>query len=198
MLEAAKKRLMTFAPDRTKWTKVDEAIYGVDDIYRVEKAKAQNLLLEAIKYSFRYHFEHNDFYRRFCQGEHVTPDLIKDYSDLVRIPLIPDTFFKDYPAGPDFFRWLQKITSETVPQIELNGANSSFDAVIAALQEKEFTIIFSSGTSGNLSFHPRDALSWQRQQYCYGCAVAETLGSYHDPGLAAMLVVPDDENINSR
>jgi phenylacetate-coenzyme A ligase PaaK-like adenylate-forming protein len=186
MLEAAKERLNTLVPDRTQWTKVGEAIYGVDDLFRVEKAKARKLLLEAIKHSFRYQFEHNDFYPRFCQGEHVTPDVIND------------PFFKDYPAGSDFVRWLQKITSVTVPQIDSNRANSSFDAVIAALQEKEFTITFSSGTSGNLSFHPRDALSWQRQQYCYGCAVAEMLGSYYDPGLAAMLVVPDAENTNSR
>jgi hypothetical protein len=196
MLEAAKKRLKAYVPDRTQWTKVDEALYGVDDLFRVEKAKAQKLSLEALKYSFRYHFEHNDFYRRFCQGEHVTPDLIKDYSDLVRIPLITDTFFKDYPTGSDFLRWLQRITSVTVPQIELNGAGTSFDAIIAALQEKKFTVTFSSGTSGKFSFHPRDALSWQRQQYCYSSAVAEMLGSFYDPGLAIMYLGPNPEKTN--
>jgi long-chain-fatty-acid---luciferin-component ligase len=195
MLEAARKRLKTTVPDRSQWTKVDEALYGVDDLYRVDKAKAQRLLLEAVKYSFRYHFEHNAFYRRYCQGEHVTPDLIEDYSDLVRIPLITDTFFKDYPAGSDFVRWLEKITSVTVPQIELNG-NTSFDAVIAALEEKKFTVTFSSGSSGKFSFYPRDALSWQRQQYCYGSAVAEMLGSFYDPGLAVMILAPNPEKTN--
>ena len=196
MLEAAKKRLSALVIDRTQWTKVDEAIYGVDNLFRVDKAKAQKLLLEAIRYSFRHHFEHNDFYRRYCQGEHITPDVIKDYSDLVRIPLIPDTFFKDYPAGSDFFRWLQKITSVTVPQIELNEADSSFDAIIAALEEKKFRVTFTSGTSGRFSFHPRDALSWRRQQYCYGSALADMLGSFYNPGLANMYLGPNPEKTN--
>ena len=196
MLEAAKTRLNTLVTDRTQWTKVDEAIYGVDNLFRVDKAKAQKLLLEAIRYSFRYHFENNAFYRRFCQGENITPDVIKDYSDLVRIPLIPDTFFKDYPAGSDFFRWLQKITSVTVPQIELNGANSSFDAVIAALEEKKFRITYSSGTSGKFSFHPRDALSWKRHQYCAASSLMEILGSFYDPGIAKMSLGPNAQKTN--
>jgi len=37
--------------------------------------------------------------------------------------------------------------------------------VIDTLQEKDVTLVYSSGTSGNFSFIPRDKLTWNRQMY---------------------------------
>lgn len=183
MLKEIHRRLEGFIPPRTQWSPVDEALYGVEDIYRVEKSKAEKLRFDALKYSFEHHYEHSSFYRRFCQGEGVAPADIKEPSDLTKIPLIPDTFFKDYPTGAGFYEWLQKITTGRMPSIELKKNNASFDDVMEALQEKNFTVTFTSGSSGKFSFFPRNELTWMRQQYCFALSVAEILSSlYGDRG----------------
>ena len=71
-----------------KWTPVDEALYGVEDICRVEKSRAEKLRFEALKYSLAHHYEHNDFYRRYCQGKGIAPAGVKEPSDLTKIPYI--------------------------------------------------------------------------------------------------------------
>ena len=71
-----------------KWSPVDEALCGVEDIYRVEKSRAEKLRFEALKYSLAHHYEHNDFCRRYCQGEGIAPAGVKEPSDLTEIPYI--------------------------------------------------------------------------------------------------------------
>lgn len=192
-LKRVRERLQSLIPPQSSWTQVDEALYGVEDLFRVDKSKAENLRFEALRHSFEHHYELNAFYRQYCRGEGVSPAEIGEPSDLARIPLIPDTFFKDHPLAAGFFGWLQRIATGPVPDIDLKGANASFDDVIEALQERDFTVTFTSGTSGKFSFFPRDALTWMRQQYSYACGVAEILGSHYDSGLAVLILAPNPE-----
>lgn len=180
MSDEIRHRLERFIPPESQWTLVDEALYGVEDIYQVEKSKAEELRFEALKYSFEHHYEHNAFYRRYCQGEGVAPPDVKEPLDLTKIPLIPDTFFKDYPTGVEFYGWLRKITTGTVPNVDLKGNNPSFDDVIEALHEQNFTVTFTSGSSGKFSFIPRDELTWIRQRYCFALSLADIVRCEYD------------------
>ncbi|MGZ4905298.1 MAG: LuxE/PaaK family acyltransferase, partial [Halobacteriota archaeon] len=95
------KRLEQMAPDlvlpRDTWTPADEALYGPVDLFRVPLDEAQAMQLKAMRYAFTHHYDHNKFYHKYCQEENVSPDDIKTTDDLKRIPLIPDSTFKQHP-----------------------------------------------------------------------------------------------------
>ena len=93
-----RERLAKYIPPKDQWTPVDEALYGVDDIYNVPEKKAKRLRTNAIRYAFRHHYDNNKFYHEYCKDQKVSPDDIKTEEDFVKIPMIPDTFFKSYPS----------------------------------------------------------------------------------------------------
>jgi phenylacetate-coenzyme A ligase PaaK-like adenylate-forming protein len=87
-----RERLAKYIPPKEEWTPVDEALYGVEDIYNVPDDKAKKLREDAIRYSFKHHYEGNKFYHEYCKGVNI-----KTEEDFKKIPLVPDRFFKDYP-----------------------------------------------------------------------------------------------------
>lgn len=68
-----KRRLEILVLPRDQWTPVDKALFGVEDLYRVETGRAEQLRFEALKYSFDHHYRNNGFYHRFCRQEGVGP-----------------------------------------------------------------------------------------------------------------------------
>jgi long-chain-fatty-acid---luciferin-component ligase len=179
-LAELRRKLQILAPPREQWTAVDQALYGPEDLYRVDSGTAEQLRFQAIKVSFDHHFKNNGFYQRYCRQEGVTPFDIQRPEDLVRIPLISDIFFKDYPTGVDFYHWLQKIASIKLPEVRFRKRNPSFDEVIEALSEHDVTVTFTSGSSGRYSFFPRDALTWMRQRYSFACSGIELIRSEYE------------------
>ena len=83
-----RERLAKYIPPKEEWMPVDEALYGVEDIYNVPEEKAKKLRGDAIRYSFRHHYEGNKFYHEYCKGRGVGPDDIKTEEDFKKIPLI--------------------------------------------------------------------------------------------------------------
>jgi len=61
---------------------------ALEDIYNVPDDKTKELREDAIRYSFRYHYEGNKFYHKYCKGRGVGPDDIKTEEDFKKIPLI--------------------------------------------------------------------------------------------------------------
>jgi phenylacetate-coenzyme A ligase PaaK-like adenylate-forming protein len=177
-----KHRLEIMVRPREEWTPVDKALYEADNLYRIGSGRAEQLRFEALKYSFEHHYRANGFYHRFCQQEGIAPGDIKEPSDLLRIPLIPDTFFKDYPAGGAFYNWLKKIASVELPEIRFKSRNPSFDEVIEALCDSGIIVTFTSGSSGRYSFFPRDTLTWLRQRYSFACSGVELIRSEYEGG----------------
>jgi long-chain-fatty-acid---luciferin-component ligase len=188
--EEVRQRLQAFIPPRDQWTPVDEALYGVENIYRVDSEEAQRIRFKAIRHSFKHHYENNEFYRRYCQTDNVSPSVIKEPSDLMKIPFIPDAFFKDHPSGEGFLAWLQKISTGKVPEVRMKK-KPSFQDVMEALEEKQFTVTFTSGTSGRFSFFPRNRLTWMRQKYSIACCSVEILGGTLDPQRIGMQFAPN-------
>jgi phenylacetate-coenzyme A ligase PaaK-like adenylate-forming protein len=85
------------------------------DIFRIPLKEAEKLQYSCIKQAYIHNYNNNRFYHKFCKERAVSPDDIKTNEDLLKIPLLPDKFFKDYPAGKDFALWLANIYTGALP-----------------------------------------------------------------------------------
>lgn len=135
------------------WTPADDIIYGPQDILDIPPTEAEQLQFKAIKYAFDYHYSHNAFYRNFCQGEKIAPDDIKQIADFVKIPKIPDTFFKSYPSlnPEEIWSWLKKTSAADIGNFDFAG-NISLDGLFREIEAREKGIaLHSSGTTGKFS-----------------------------------------------
>ncbi len=184
--------LQPLIPPTASWDPVDALLYGTD-AYFSDYATAHARLLPAIRHSFQHHYTNNVFYHRLCDAQHITPDQIKTTDDLGKIPLLPDTFFKDYPPAAKFPTWLQAITSTTLPTPAL-GLHPNHDDVIAAYQKLGIHIMFTSGTSGRFSFVPRDGTSWNRVKYSAMKCVIELMD--YQPTDHILLLIPNPQLTN--
>ena len=154
-----------YIPPKEKWLPPDEALYGVKDIYRVPLEKAKKLRFKAIKYTFKHHYENNKFYRNLCKEKNVSPDDIKSEEDFLKIPLLPDKFFKNYPEGKEFAFWIANIYTGELPSIFIKKKNPKIDDIIREFNRKGLRIAYSSGTSGRHTFIPRDERTFNRAVY---------------------------------
>ena len=126
--------LKKFITPKDSWTPVEKALYTPKNFFYDYK-KNQELLFQAIKYSFKHHFENNVLYKQLCKVNNVTADLIKTNDDLHKIPLVSDTFFKDYPDEKDFIKWLDTIYTGDLPKPKMSTSAPSHDDVIAEMNE---------------------------------------------------------------
>jgi len=92
------KRFEKLITPKESWNPVEKALFAPDSFFS-NYEKNQDLLFKAIKYRFKQHFDNNSLYHRLCEINKITPDNIKSMNDIKKIPLVPDTFFKDYPEG---------------------------------------------------------------------------------------------------
>jgi len=175
---------------------VEEALYGAKSLFSLPKKEADEYRLKAVKYAFKHHYENNKFYREMCKERNITPDDIKGIEDFKKIPLLPHTFFKDYPSGREFAIWLANLMSTEVPKIVIKGKNPSFDDVIDAFQEAGITVCYSSGTTGKFTFIPRDETTYKMGQYAIARASTEMLSHWYDYDAFAFLLFPNPKKTN--
>ncbi|MCM3441341.1 LuxE family acyl-protein synthetase (plasmid) [Metabacillus halosaccharovorans] len=64
------------------------------DLYKLPFDTVNQYKGSIIAENFKHHYENNEFYRDVCKKKQVTPDDIKGFDDLVKIPLIPVQTFK--------------------------------------------------------------------------------------------------------
>lgn len=185
-LKQLNERLGSYIPPRETWTSVDEAIYPPLDLLRVPPGEAGAMQLKAIKYTFTHHYTLNGFYRRYCEAKGVTPDDIKTNDDLEKIPIIPDTTFKQHPSGKDFAYWIAGIFTGDLPKIVVKSANPTFDDVINAFNAAGLKVAYSTGTSGRHSVIPRDKRTFYSFQYAMTkmrLGLVDELGADHSLSL---------------
>jgi long-chain-fatty-acid---luciferin-component ligase len=159
------ERLARYIPPRETWNPADEALYKPTDLFRVPIDEARAMQLKAITYSFTRHYKLNHFYRKYCEMVGVTPDDIRTYADLEKIPLIPDLTFKQHPSGEDFAHWIANIYTGELPEVVIESTNPTFDDVINAFNAAGMMVAYSSGTSGRHTVIPRDMRTYLSQQY---------------------------------
>lgn len=159
------QKVKNYIPPREAWTPADHALYAPDDLYRIPLDEAQEMQLTAIRFTFTHHYQNNKFYQAFCKKQGVSPEDIRTSDDLLNIPLIPDTFFKNYPEGKDFATWLGNVYTGKLPPIVIRQKNPSYDDVIDAFNTAGLVVTYSSGTGGRHTFIPRDHHTFCNSQY---------------------------------
>jgi phenylacetate-coenzyme A ligase PaaK-like adenylate-forming protein len=159
-----KKVLEKFITPKNSWNPVEKALFTPYSFFTNYK-KNQEMLLPAIKYSFNHHYKNNDLYKRLCEINNIKPDNIKTISDVTKIPLLPDSFFKDYPEGKGFLTWLDNVYTGSTPKPYFKTDIPTYDEVIEQFNQNGVSIMFTSGTSGRFSFIPRNSSSWDRLRY---------------------------------
>jgi hypothetical protein len=180
-----------YIPPRTAWSPVDEALYGPPDPFRVPLPEALGMQLRSLRFAFTHHYTHNRFYRKFCLERGFAPEHIKTAADLENIPLLPDTFFKDYPKGREFALWLGNIFTGDLPQIVIREKNPTPDQVIGAFNDAGLAVTFSSGTSGRHTYIPRDRRTFFAAEYAIAKAVVAMAYPLWDTQWHEYLLLPD-------
>ncbi|WP_299093591.1 LuxE family acyl-protein synthetase [uncultured Metabacillus sp.] len=64
------------------------------DLYKLPFDLVNEYKGSIIAENFKHHYENNEFYRDVCHKKQVTPEDVKGFEDLVKIPLIPVQTFK--------------------------------------------------------------------------------------------------------
>ena len=113
-----------FGRPKSEWKTVDKMIFGVNDYFNNQNNN-QKLREKAIIEVFNYHYNNNLFYNQFCKHRKISPDDIKSEKDFVKIPMVPDAFFKDYPSEKpqDVYKWLYQVSSVDIGDYDFNGKN---------------------------------------------------------------------------
>ena len=188
-----KKVLDKFVTPKESWSPIEKALFTPEKFFTNYK-KNQELLLPAIKHSFSHHYENNVLYKRLCEVDNISVDNIKTLDDAKKIPLLPDSFFKDYPEGKGFLTWLDNIYTGTTPMPNFRTETPDHDDIIERFNQKGVSIMFTSGTSGRFSFIPRNTGSWDRLRYNAIRSVVELMD--YDPNDSVILLIPDPRQTN--
>jgi phenylacetate-coenzyme A ligase PaaK-like adenylate-forming protein len=157
-----------FGRPRNEWTTIDGMIYGTDDYFNVQREEAEKQRLKAIREAFNHHYSNNLFYNRLCKDRGVKPDDIKTEKDFAKIPMVPDTFFKDYPSEDPrkIYEWLYRCSSVDIGKFDFNGG--SLQKFLEWAERRLKGIVnHSSGTSGKFSIMFRDKVTSQRAFYSF-------------------------------
>ena len=128
-----------------------------ENFYKNPK-KIKELRFKAIKAAHKHHFRNNAYYHKMCKSKDIGEDITE--KDLPQL-LIPDKIFKSYPMEfpedkpLEFKNWLAKVTSVNIDGIKIEKT-SSLEELLAQFYEEGILLGFSSGTTGTLTFLPRD------------------------------------------
>ena len=189
------ERLARYIPPRDTWTPGDHALFTPVDLFRVPLDKARAVQLKAIKHAFTHHYNDNGFYREYCKKEGIAPSDVKTSDDLRKIPLVPDITYKQYPEGRDFARWLVSVFTGELPKIVIKGSNPTFDDVINAFDASGIVVTFSSGTSGQFTFIPRDQKTFLAASYAI-CKTFVNMWEGYDATTNGCLLFPNPKKTN--
>jgi long-chain-fatty-acid---luciferin-component ligase len=74
---------------------VETILYGEDDPYRWDESRTRMFQSLVFAEAFRFHYANCQAYQRYCAVEGVSPATLTMPNDIVRIPLIPASMFKE-------------------------------------------------------------------------------------------------------
>lgn len=144
--------------------------------YFKKREDVEKLRHKAIKMSHKYHFENNRFYHDYCKMKGLNADIKpEDFHKIV----IPDGVFKSYQMESpeknpqDFKKWVDRISS--VPIDFTPKGMGSLESFLEEFYSNGLMLGFSSGTTGKLTFLPRDAYTRSMIVRSYTEAIDATL-----------------------
>lgn len=155
-----------FGRPKKDWASIDHLIYESDDYFKIPSEEIEEKRFTSIKESVNHHYQHSRFYHQLCKEYEFKPSDLNNNEDLDTIPMVPDTFFKEYPEeNPKaVFDWLQKISTVDIGKYNYKGRNMQ-GFLRWTEQRLEGLVNHSSGTTGNYSLMFRDKITYQRFYY---------------------------------
>jgi len=161
--ELWKRAEALFGKPQKQWINVDKMIYGTNDYFDNTHRDENGNMKSIIKEAFDFHYQNNLFYNNYCKEQKITPQDIQTEEDFKKIPMIPDTFFKDYPKEDphSVFEWLYRVSSVNIGSYDFDG-KSLQNFLGWAENRLKGVILHSSGTSGKFSIMFRDNETYRR------------------------------------
>jgi phenylacetate-coenzyme A ligase PaaK-like adenylate-forming protein len=161
-----KRRDELFSRPRDQWTTVDEMIYGMNDYFSYDPKEVYQNRFKANKEALVFHYNKSQFYHQLCKEYEFLPEDVKTEQDFDKVPMLPDTFFKEYPAEKprEVFDWLTKISTVELGDYDYHGKDLQ-GFLRWAEQRLQGLVNHSSGTTGHYSFMFRDKTTFQRFYY---------------------------------
>ena len=155
-----------FGRPRKEWKKIDHMIYDSTDYFTLPPKDIEQKRFEAIKESVYHHYQNGRFYHQLCKEYDFSPEMLKNPDDFELVPMVPDTFFKEYPKEHPkaVFEWLQKISTVDIGNYDYRGRNMQ-GFLRWTEQRLEGLVNHSSGTTGKYSLMFRDKITYQRFYY---------------------------------
>ena len=155
-----------FGRPRKEWKKIDHIIYDSPDYFTLPPKDIEQKRFEAIKESVYHHYQNSRFYHQLCKEYDFSPEMLKNPDDFELVPMVPDTFFKEYPKEHPkaVFEWLQKISTVDIGNYDYRGRNMQ-GFLRWTEQRLEGLVNHSSGTTGKYSLMFRDKITYQRFYY---------------------------------
>ena len=155
-----------FGRDKKDWTTIDKMIYSLPDYFNNPLEQIEEMRFKAICESVEHHYQNSRFYKQLCKEYNFTPTLLKSLDDVEHIPMIPDTFFKEYPSEKprDIYDWLKKISTVDIGPYDFRGRDLQ-DFLRWAEKRLNGLVNHSSGTTGHYSLMFRDKVTFQRFYY---------------------------------
>ncbi len=155
-----------FGRPKDQWTTVDEMIYGLADYFHNPVEAMDTMRFKAIKESLRHHYENSRFYHQLCKEYKFSPNDVRGEDDVKKIPMLPDTFFKEYPkeSPKEVYHWLKKISTVDIGSYDYRGKDLQ-GFLRWAEKRLDGLVNHSSGTTGQYSFMFRDKITFQRFYY---------------------------------
>ena len=180
-----------FGLPQEQWITIDEIIYGNSSYFNYHFDEMEKRRFKAIKESLNHHYGKSKFYNQLCKEYEFTPDDVKNIKDLENIPMLPDTFFKEYPAEnpKEIFEWLTKVSTVELGNYDYNGKDL-MGFLRWAEERLEGLVNHSSGTTGHYSFMFRDKVTFHRFYY----ALVNTLVDLCPPRGDPHFVFPGSPN----
>lgn len=155
-----------FGRPKKQWDTIDHIIYDSQDYFTMDPTEIDKQRFAAIKESVQHHYQNSRFYHQLCKEYDFNPDQLKNADDYKLVPMVPDTFFKEYPkeSPKAVFNWLQKISTIDIGKYTYHGR--SMQGFLRWTEERlEGLVNHSSGTTGNYSLMFRDKITYQRFYY---------------------------------
>ncbi len=131
---------------------------------QLDATEAQSLRSRAAEICHTYYQQRMPIYQKICRRMKI--EGAADYDTIINQLMIPDDMFKSYPQilldQRDYQamdRWVSSISGVTLKSNPLTPQD--IDQWLEYCAAQGITLVFSSGTSGHLSFVPRDTATWQ-------------------------------------
>jgi phenylacetate-coenzyme A ligase PaaK-like adenylate-forming protein len=155
-----------FSRPKEEWTSIDHLIYEHSNYFAIPDEKVQHLRFTSIKESLEHHYRNSRFYHQLCKEYEFSPKDVTTEEDFHLVPLLPDTFFKEYPKeNPQaIYEWLKKISTVDIGEYDYKGKDLQ-GFLRWAEQRLEGLVNHSSGTTGHYSIMFRDKVTFKRFYY---------------------------------